>query len=77
MSSVQEDVKQMQAQIEQYGSVTQFGIRVQIIDGPAEQQGDTGYISAKTGGNVQGGGGSYDASWQVGNWGDTMTFVPR
>lgn len=77
MASVNEDVQQMQAQISQYGSVTQFGIRVQSINGPAAQQGDTGYISGKTGGVCTGGSGQYDASWQVGNWGDTMTFTPR
>ena len=78
MSSVSEDIKQMQAQIAQYQSVTQFGIRVQEIDGPGKQQGDTGYISAATGGTVRSlDGQTYDASWQVGNWGDTMTFTPR
>ena len=75
--AVSDDVQQMQAQINQYGSVTQFGIRVQVINGPAAQEGDTGYISSQTGGVCQGGGREYDASWQVGNWGDTMTFIPR
>jgi len=75
MSSVAEDIQQMQAQIEKYGSVTQFGIRVQSINGPGGQEGGTGFITAGTGGSVQNGG--YDASWEVGNWGDTMTFSPR
>lgn len=77
MASVNEDIQQMQDQINQYGSVTQFGIRVQSISGPGAQEGDTGFISTKTGGGCSGGGGEYDASWQVGNWGDTMTFTPR
>ncbi len=75
MSSVEEDIKQMQAQIDKYGSVTQFGVRVQSIEGPGNQIGDTGFITARTGGSVQGG--EFDAGWQVGNWGDTMTFTPR
>jgi hypothetical protein len=74
MSSVNEDIKQMQAQITKYGSVTQFGVRVQVIEGPGSQEGDTGSI---TSGRVEGGGGSYHAGWQVGNWGDTMTFTKK
>lgn len=75
MSSVQEDIQQMKAQIEQYGSITQFGVRIQSIDGPASQEAKTGYINNKTGGKVQDG--SMIASWEVGNWGDTMTIVPN
>ncbi len=77
MSSVSEDIKQMQAQISQYGSITQFGIRVQVISGPGVQEGNTGSITAKTGGIVEGGGNMYDAGWEIGNWGDTMTFTKR
>ena len=78
MSSVNEDIKQMQAQIEKYGSVTQFGIRVQQIDGPGAQEGNTGSITAASGGTVRSdSGASYDAGWEIGNWGDTMTFTKR
>lgn len=75
MSSVAEDIKQMQAQIAQYGSITQFGVRVQNVEGPGRQEGGAGYINNSTGGSVQGG--SMIASWEVGNWGDTMTIVPN
>ncbi|MDX6705032.1 MAG: imidazolonepropionase [Solirubrobacteraceae bacterium] len=75
MSSATEDVEQMQAQIAQYGSVTQFGIRVQSIAGPAGDEASTGYITASSGGSVQDG--QYDAGWEIGNWGDTLTFTPR
>jgi len=77
MSSVSEDIKQMQEQIEKFGSVTQFGIRVQRIEGPGIQEGDTGSITAATGGIVEGAEGAYNAGWQIGNWGDTMTFTKR
>lgn len=76
MSSVKEDIKQMQAQIAKYGSVTQFGIRVQVIEGEGSHEGNTGSITAGTG-KVEGSGGSYDAGWEIGNWGDTMTFTKR
>jgi len=75
MSSVAEDIEQMQAQIQKYGSITQFGVRIQSISGPGGQNGGTGYINNSTGGNVQNG--SMIASWQIGNWGDTMTIVPN
>lgn len=77
MSSVSEDIKQMQAQIEQYGSITQFGIRVQSVNGAGSKEGNTGSITAASGGTVTGSGGSYDAGWEIGNWGDTMTFTKR
>ena len=75
MSSVAEDIKQMQAQIDQYGSITQFGVRIQSISGPGGQSGNAGYINNSTGGSVQSG--SMIASWEIGNWGDTMTIVPN
>lgn len=77
MSSVSEDIKQMQAQIQQYGSVTQFGIRVQVINGPGLQEGNTGSITIKSGGVVEGNGATYNAGWEIGNWGDTLTFTKR
>jgi hypothetical protein len=68
----------MQAQIEEYGSVTQFGVRVQHIEGASAQIGDTGYIDYDKGGVVSDDAGTkYNAGWQVGNWGDTMTLTPR
>lgn len=76
--SAQEDVKQMQAQIAQYGSVTQFGVRVQHIDGASNQIADTGYIDYSKGGIVRDDSGiEYNAGWEIGNWGDTMTLTPR
>ena len=75
LSSVAEDIRQMQDQINQYGSLTQFGVRIQTISGPGGQSGGAGYINNKTGGSVQGG--EYIASWEIGNWGDTMTIVPN
>lgn len=78
MSSVNEDIKQMQQQIKSYGSVTQFGIRVQIIEGPGSCIGKNGFIDADSGGTVQNLSGTvYDAEWEIGNWGDTMTFKVR
>ncbi len=77
MASAEEDVQQMQAQIQQYGSVTQFGIRVQEIGGNPGTEGNTGSLSASSGGVVKGNDGSYDAGWEIGNWGDTMTFIKR
>ncbi|WP_340064793.1 hypothetical protein [Ascidiimonas aurantiaca] len=77
MSSVSEDIQQMQAQIEKYGSVTQFGVRVQVIEGPGAQEGNTGSITVASGGRVEGNGITYNAGWEIGNWGDTMTFTKR
>lgn len=77
MSSVNEDIKQMQAQIKEYGSITQFGIRVQRVEGNGATEGNTGSITAHSGGTVSGTGGSYDAGWEIGNWGDTLTFTKR
>lgn len=72
---VAEDIRQMQEQIKKYGSLTQFGIRIQSIEGPGAKTGNTGYINARTGGKVQQG--SMIASWEVGNWGNTMTLTPN
>ncbi len=77
MSSVDEDIKQMQEQIKKYGSVTQSNIQVQIIEGPGSQEGNRGSITASSGGKVEGYGILYNAEWEVGNWGDTMTFTRR
>jgi len=77
MASATEDVKQMQAQIKQYDSVTQFGIRVQTITGPANTEGSTGSITQNSGGVCIGAGVDYNAGWEIGNWGDTLTFTKR
>ena len=69
MSQAQDDVQGMRDQIERYGSITQFGIRVQTADGEAHSQADTGYL-------INGFNGM-SGSWQLGNWGDTLTFVPN
>lgn len=79
MASAAEDVKQMQAQIEKYGSVTQFGVRVQKIEGPAGEDGNTGFINESTGGIIEDTftGMHYNSKWEIGNWGDTMKFTRR
>jgi hypothetical protein len=77
MSQVETDIQQMQAQIEQYGSVTQFGTQVQVINGPGGVDGNNGFFNRATGGFAESGGVYFDATWQLGNWGDTMKFTPR
>jgi hypothetical protein len=78
MSQASTDIKQMQAQIQKWGSVTQFDVRVQVINGPAAEEGKSGYFNASTGGYAQDQDGTmYDAKWELGNWGDTMHFSRR
>jgi len=78
MSQSAIDVQQMQAQIAKYGSITQFKVRVQKIQGPAGESGKQGFINAATGGTVSSADGkNYNATWELGNWGDTMRFTKR
>jgi len=48
-----------------------------VINGPGLQEGNTGSITVKSGGVVEGNGATYNAGWEIGNWGDTLTFTKR
>jgi hypothetical protein len=74
MAQVDIDIQQMQEQISKFGSITVFGVRVQSVEGPGATNANVGYINATTGGSVQNG--AMIASWELGNWGNTMTIVP-
>lgn len=65
------DIKQMQDQINQYGSITQFGVRVSLITGTADNISQTTGQAAKT----DRGFGGRNGTWEVGNWGDTLRFT--
>ncbi len=69
--SADNDVNQMKAQIAQYGSITQFGIRISSITGTAD---DPNQISGNAS-KMDRGFGGYNGTWEVGNWGDTLKFT--
>ena len=71
MASASNDIAQMNAQIQRYGSITQFGIRITKISGNADQPTQTTGTAAKTDHGFDG----YNGTWQVGNWGDTLRFT--
>lgn len=70
-NSAANDIDQMQAQIDQYGSITQFDIRISQITGGADNPNQSSGYGAKS----DGGFGGYDGSWEIGNWGDTLHFT--
>lgn len=70
MRSARIDIEQMQAQIDQYGSITQFGVRVTHITGTADNPEQSSGIAVKSDRGFSG----LNGSWQVGNWGDTLNF---
>ncbi len=65
------DVNQMRAQIAQYGSITQFGIRISNISGTANDPNQSSGTASKTDGGFSG----YNGTWEVGNWGDTLKLT--
>ena len=75
MASAGEDIDQMNAQIEKWGSITQFDIRVNSIDGTADDPDQSSGEASKSDGGFSGDGGRYNGTWQVGNWGDTLHFT--
>ena len=72
-TSAGNDVSQMQDQISQYGSITQFGVRVSSITGTADDPSQTSGNASKTDGGFSG----FNGTWEVGNWGDTLKFESR
>jgi hypothetical protein len=69
--SAQIDVNQMHAQIAQYGSITQFGVRISNIAGTADNPNQSSGVASKTDKGFSG----YNGTWEVGNWGDTLKFT--
>jgi hypothetical protein len=65
------DIQQMQAQISQWGSITQFGNRISTITGTADNPSQSSGTASKT----DHGFGGFNGTWQVGNWGDTLQFT--
>lgn len=65
------DVNQMLAQIAQYGSITQFGVRISSITGTADAPNQSSGKASKT----DRGFGGHNGTWDVGNWGDTLKFT--
>lgn len=65
------DIKQMQAEIDKWGSVTQFGISIAAITGTLDNPNQTSGIASKTDHGFSG----YNGTWEVGNWGDTLKFT--
>ncbi|RJT36283.1 hypothetical protein [Rahnella woolbedingensis] len=70
-NSAGKDIDQMHAQIAQYGSITQFGVRISTISGTANTPSQSTGLASKT----DHGFGGYNGTWQVGNWGDTLRFT--
>jgi hypothetical protein len=75
MASAGEDIEQMQAQIDQWGNITQNGVEVNNISGTADDPDQTSGEASKTNGGFFGPDGVYDGTWEVGNWGDTLVFT--
>ena len=69
--SADEDIQLMLAEIERWGSITQFGVRITTITGTADDPHQESGIASKTDGGFDG----YNGSWQIGNWGDTLEFT--
>ena len=69
--SASNDVQQMRAQIQQFGSITQFGVRIASISGNADNPNQSSGTATKT----DHGFGGHNGSWQIGNWGDTLKFT--
>lgn len=65
------DIQQMRAQIAQWGSVTQFGVRISSISGTADNPAQSSGTASKT----DHGFGGFNGTWEVGNWGDTLKFT--
>jgi hypothetical protein len=61
----------MHAQIAQYGSITQFGVRISNIAGTADNPNQSSGVASKTDKGFSG----YNGTWEVGNWGDTLKFT--
>ena len=89
MASAGEDVDQMNAELERSGSITGaypadpdvMGITVNTIEGTADNPDQTSGEASKTDGGFIGhpsnifGGGRYNGTWQIGNWGDTLQLT--
>ena len=76
MDSAENDINQMQDQINQYGSITQFGIRVIEISGTADDPNQTSGMASKTDKGFKSyGEEGYNGTWEIGNWGDTLRFT--
>jgi hypothetical protein len=69
--SAADDIDQMLAQIQRYGSVTQFGTRITEITGTADDPYQDSGIASKSDNGFDG----YNGTWEVGNWGDTLRFT--
>lgn len=69
-NSAGRDIQQMQSQIQQWGSITQFGIQIAEITGTADNPDQKSGTATKTDHGLSG----YNGSWEIGNWGDTLTF---
>jgi hypothetical protein len=69
--SADEDIQQMLDQIERYGSITQFDVRISSITGTADDPFQESGTAKKTDNGFDG----YNGSWEIGNWGDTLEFT--
>lgn len=69
--SASNDIQQMHAQIQQWGSITQFGVSISNISGNADDPNQSSGTATKT----DHGFGGHNGSWQIGNWGDTLKFT--
>jgi len=70
-NSAGRDIQQMQSQIQQWGSITQFGIQIAEITGTADNPDQKSGTATKTDHGFSG----YNGSWEIGNWGDTLRFT--
>jgi hypothetical protein len=70
-NSAGRDIQQMQSQIQQWGSITQFGIQIAEITGTADNADQKSGTATKTDHGFSG----YNGSWEIGNWGDTLRFT--
>jgi hypothetical protein len=65
-----DDIQQMLAQIEKYGSITRK-LSITSITGTADDPFQENGIATKTDKGFDG----YNGTWEIGNWGDTLEFT--
>jgi hypothetical protein len=66
------DVAQMRSQIDQWGSLTQSGVRIYGITGEADDPTQSSGLASKSDHGFDG----FNGTWQVGDWGSSLTFTP-
>lgn len=75
VKSAANDVKEMNKQIQKYGSMRINNTRILRINGPADNPSQSSGMASKTdGGFIDATRQNRNGTWEVGNWGDTLKF---